>query len=350
MNSALVDRIADAVLYEGYILYPYRPSSIKNRQRWNFGGLCARSYAEVQGGNERSSSQTECLVLAAGAATVRVQLRFLHLVSRQAAELVSAVEHCESANLRPVETIRIGDRLFQTWQEAFEQRLDLPDFALPPLSHEPRRTVYALPSTESIEPLRDATGKLTGAFLRKQKELECAVDISARRVGDSLYRVTVQVLNLTPMADALQATRDEAMMFSLVSSHLVLTVDDGAFISLLDPPAEFQDAAAQCKNLGIYPVLVGKEGDRDTILSSPIILYDYPKIAPESPGNLFDGTEIDEILALRILTLTDEEKQEMRDSDERARMILDRVEAHPEQLANLHGVIRSTGPSREETS
>jgi hypothetical protein len=136
----------------------------------------------------------------------------------------------------------------------------------------------------------------------------------------------------------------------MVSSHLVLTVDDGAFISLLDPPAEFQDAAAHCKNLGIYPVLVGEEGDRDTILSSPIILYDYPKIAPESPGNLFDGTEIDEILALRILTLTDEEKQEMRDSDERARMILDRVEAHPEQLANLHGVIRSTGPSREENS
>jgi hydrogenase maturation protease len=349
MNSALVDRIADAVLYEGYILYPYRPSSIKNRQRWNFGGLCPRSYAEVQGGNERSSSQTECLVLAAGAATVRVQLRFLHLVSRQAAELVAAAGGCESVNLRPVETIRIGHRLFQTWQEAFEQRLDLPELSLPPLSHEPRRTSYAFPSAESIEPLRDAAGKLTGAFIRKQQELECAVDVSARRVGDSLYRVTVQVLNLTPMADPHHASRDEAMMFSLVSSHLVLTVDDGAFISLLDPPAEFQNAAAQCKNLGIYPVLVGEEGDRDTILSSPIILYDYPKIAPESPGNLFDGTEIDEILALRILTLTDEEKHEMRDSDERARIILDRVEAHPEQLANLHGVIRSSGPSREET-
>ena len=349
MNSALVDRIADAVLYEGYILYPYRPSSIKNRQRWNFGGLCPRSYAEVQGGNERSSSQTECLVLATGGATIRVQLRFLHLVARQAAELVGAGYGCESANLHPVENIRIGARLFQTWQEAFEQRLDLPEFALPPLSENPRRTVYDFPSTESIEPLRDATGKLTGAFIRKQHELECAVEISARRVDDSLYRVTVQVLNLTRMADALQATRDQAMMFSLVSSHLVLTVEGGAFISLLDPPVEFQDAAAQCKNLGIYPVLVGEDGDRDTILSSPIILYDYPKIAPESPGNLFDGTEIDEILALRILTLTDDEKQEMRDSDERARIILDRVEAHPEHLANLHGVIRSAGPSREET-
>ena len=349
MNSALVDRIADALLYEGYILYPYRPSSIKNRQRWNFGGLCPRPYAELQGGNERSSSQTECLVLAASAATIRVQVRFLHLVSRQAAELVIAGNSCESANLRPVESITIGDRLFQTWQEAFEQRVDVPEFALPLSSNEPRRTVFAFPSTESIEPLRDAAGKLTGAFIRKQQELECAVDVSARRVDDSLYRVTVRLLNLTSLPDALHTTRDEAMMFSLVSSHLVLTVDGGAFISLLDPPAEFKDAAAHCKNLGIYPVLVGEEGDRDTILSSPIILYDYPKIAPESSGNLFDGTEIDEILALRILTLTDQEKHEMRDSDERARIILDRVEAHPEQLANLHGVIRGTGPSREET-
>jgi hypothetical protein len=349
MNSALVDRIAEAVLYEGYILYPYRPSSIKNRQRWNFGGLCPRSYAEAQGGNERSSSQTECLVLATGGATIRVQLRFLHLVSRQAAELTSAGEPCESADLRPVETIKIGDRLFQTWQEAFERRLDLPEFTLPAPSNEPRRSIYALPLTESIEPLRDGAGKVTGAFIRKQQELECAVDISARRVDDSLYRVTVQLLNLTPLADALHATRDEAMMFSLVSSHLVLAVDGGTFVSLLDPPPEFEDAAAQCKNLGTYPVLVGEEGDRDTILSSPIILYDYPKIAPESPGNLFDGTEIDEILALRILTLTDQEKQEMRDSDERARIILDRVEAHPEHLADLHGVFRGNGPGREET-
>jgi hypothetical protein len=37
MNLARVEQIAKAVLYEGYMLYPYRPSSVKNRQRWNFG-------------------------------------------------------------------------------------------------------------------------------------------------------------------------------------------------------------------------------------------------------------------------------------------------------------------------
>ncbi len=96
-------------------------------------------------------------------------------------------------------------------------------------------------------------------------------------------------------------------MFSLVSAHTVLGVEHGEFVSLLEPPAGLEDLAAQCKNVGTWPVLVGDEGEM--MLSSPIILYDHPQIAPESAGNLFDSTEIDEILSLRILTLTDEEKQ-----------------------------------------
>ena len=106
--------------------------------------------------------------------------------------------------------------------------------------------------------------------------------------------------------------------------------------------------AQECHNLRTWPVLVGNEGEYDTMLSSPIILYDYPQIAPESPGSLFDGTEIDEILTLRIMTLTDEEKEEMRQGDERAREILERTEAlSPEQFMKLHGVIRSLRPVDE---
>jgi hydrogenase maturation protease len=94
---------------------------------------------------------------------------------------------------------------------------------------------------------------------------------------------------------------------------------------------------------------VGEEGERDAMLSSPIILYDYPQIAPESPGNLFDGTEIDEILALRILTLTDDEKREMQHADARSRQILERTEALPaEHFMKLHGVLRGLRPASEE--
>ena len=105
--------------------------------------------------------------------------------------------------------------------------------------------------------------------------------------------------------------------------------------------------AAQCQNLGTWPVLA--TDNADAMLSSPIILYDHPQIAPESAGNLFDSTEIDEILSLRILTLTEEEKREMRQSDDRTRGILERTENMPEeQFMKLHGVLRGLTPLKEE--
>jgi hydrogenase maturation protease len=138
-------------------------------------------------------------------------------------------------------------------------------------------------------------------------------------------------------------------MQSLISTHIILGVKDGEFVSLLEPPAELQELASSCQNIGAWPVLVGKPGQRDTVLASPIILYDYPQIAPESAGDLFDGTEIDEILSLRIMTLTDEEKREIRESDDRAREILDRTEAiPPEQFMKLHGVVRGLRPLKED--
>jgi hypothetical protein len=92
--------------------------------------------------------------------------------------------------------------------------------------------------------------------------------------------------------------------------------------------------AADCDNVGTWPVLVGD----DTMLSSPIILEDHPRIAPESPGDLFDGGEIDGLLALNIMSLTDEEKAEMRATDPRTREILERTEAlTEEQMLRLCG-------------
>ena len=138
-------------------------------------------------------------------------------------------------------------------------------------------------------------------------------------------------------------------MRSLVSAHIVLGVEGGEFVSLLDPPESLQAIAADCHNDGVFPVLVGEEGQHDTVLASPIILYDYPQIAPESAGDLFDGTEIDEILSLRIMTMTDEEKHEMRQSDERARQMLERTESMPaEQFMKLHGALRGLRPVKED--
>ena len=138
-------------------------------------------------------------------------------------------------------------------------------------------------------------------------------------------------------------------MRSLVSTHTILNIRQGEFVSLLDPPEAYREEAAHCKNLGTWPVLAGEEGSKDTLLSSPIILYDYPQIAPESGGDYYDGTEMDEMLALRVLTLTEQEKQEMRNGDPRARLILERTESlSQEHLMKVHGAIRGLRQLQED--
>ena len=142
----------------------------------------------------------------------------------------------------------------------------------------------------------------------------------------------------------------EALLRSFASTHAVLHLQGGEFVSLIDPPPQYAASAAECHNDKLWPVLVGEEGRRDTLLCSPIILYDFPQIAPESPGDLFDATEIDEILTLRILTLTDDEKREIDRGDERGRALLARTHAlAASQLADLHGTLRSLRPVEEST-
>ena len=97
--------------------------------------------------------------------------------------------------------------------------------------------------------------------------------------------------------------------------------------------------------------MVGEEGQKDTVLASPIILYDYPQVAPESPGDFLDGTEIDEMLTLRIMTLTDEEKRLMASVDERARQLLTRTQSlAAEEMKQLHGTVRGLRPLAEVAS
>lgn len=267
MSRKLVEDIANAVLYEGYLLYPYRRSAVKNQQRFNFGVLYPPAFGES------SSMRTECLAEMSTHTELNVMVRFLQLFERE-----------------------------DKWQEAEERSVTgAGDFA--------------------FEPLRGS------------------VRVAQQPVASGVMRIRVDVSNDTALEQG--ATREEALLRSLVSAHIILEIQGGAFISLLDPPEEWKQAAAECQNTGAWPVLAGEPGARGTMLCSPIVLYDYPQIAPESAGALFDGTEIDEILTLRIMTLSDEEKREMAESDERAREILARTESMPpEQLMKMHGVLR----------
>ncbi|HWS99728.1 MAG TPA: hypothetical protein VN256_05585 [Pyrinomonadaceae bacterium] len=343
MNLALVEKIAGAVLYEGYILYPYRPSAVKNQQRWNFGALCPQSYSEAQRGTESWTMQTECLVEGSGDATLDVKVRFLHLASREVQAFVPG------SGFRPVPQLEVNGRLHQTWQEAAEREVSLPSLNLGETISEPQRLTFSFPAGREIELLCDeASGQTLGRIHRAQQSIEGAVEVTAGEAREGLLKISVRILNLTALEAAGRKSRDEALMRSFVSTHTILGARGGEFVSLLDPPEAAREAAALCQNVGTYPVLVGEEGARDCLLSSPIILYDYPQIAPESAGDLFDGTEIDEILTLRIMTLTDEEKREMRGADERARRILERTETLPaEQLMKMHGAMRSLRPKEK---
>ena len=362
MNFDQVEKIAAAVLYEGYILYPYRPSSVKNQQRFNFGALYPESYSLVGGGTDAWTMQTECLINGTELTTLEVKVRFLHLLTREVGvpnadwdQRLAAWNDDETqapisdSDFEIVPSLEVGDRIFQTWQEAVDREISPASFNLSGLVTQAQRITFSFPAKEEIEPLRESGGQVVGVFVRKQQAIEGTIEVSAERVGDGLFKVTIRILNVTPFEDAETKSRDEALMHTLASTHTILGVNDGEFVSLLDTPEEFREAVASCRNTGTWPVLVGEEGERSMMLSSPIILYDYPQIAPESAGDLFDGTEIDEILTLRIMTLTEDEKREMRGADERARRMLERTETLPaEQLMKLHGAMRALRPPKEE--
>jgi hypothetical protein len=332
-----VRAIADAVLYEGYLLWPYRRSATKNQRRWTFGGVYPRRHSEERE-DDPWTMRAECLLEAPDeGATVEVRVRFLHVVARGVARI-------GTAGLEPVDELAVGDRRHLAFDEAVEREVAVPARPLGALLAAAERAAVTVPAGRVEEQLRGPDGAPAGAVVRTWEPLEGSVSVAAERVHDGVVRLAVSVVNTSPWPGG---DREEALRRTFCSTHAVLRASGGAFVSLTDPPAALRDAAAACRNEGCWPVLVGEPDDRGTMLASPIILEDHPRIAPESPGDLFDGGEIDQLLVLNILCLTDEEKAEMRDTDPRAREILERTEAlTPEQLMRLHGAVRELGMVR----
>jgi hydrogenase maturation protease len=352
MSLELAKKVADAILYEGYLLYPYRASAVKNRQRFNFGVLLPPSFARAQSGHDAWSMRTECLI-EGDAPRLDVRVCFLQIVTREAGRLIEAGEvgcgaldtaanPTATASTRKFEIVpelEVGGQIFQTWQEAVEREVAAFDLNVRELVEAARHIRWNAPPGEETETLCDPVGRVAGVLVRRREPIECAIDISAEPLGDRLWKIAVAVENQTPFAGI--GTREDALPYSLIATHTLLAARGAEFISMLEPPQGFAAACAGCQNTGTWPVLVGAEGERGWMLSSPIILYDYPQIAPESDGDFFDGTEMDEMLALRVLTLTDDEKRQMRNVDRRAREILERTESMPqERFLNLHGTIR----------
>jgi hypothetical protein len=322
-------RVADAVLFEGYLLYPYRASAAKNQVRWQFGVLMPPSWAE---GDEPSSHQAECLLEPGDTAVLHVRVRFLHVQTKNVEQAGA------DGGFTPVPELAVAGERLLSFDEAVETGFDTAVPVAELLAGE-RVVEFRIPAARIEEPVRDASGAVRGRVVRERRQLDGLLHLSAEVVpGPYVLRVRARVENA---ASGPVGSRDEALRLALVAAHTVLVVRGGEFLSLLAPPEWAKPIAAGCENVGVWPVLVGDDDRRDVVLASPIILYDYPAIAPESPGELFDGLENDEILSLRTMVLTDEEKREARGTDPRAAALIDRVDTMPpEVLDRLHGAIR----------
>ncbi|HEY0577078.1 MAG TPA: hypothetical protein VGD73_23490 [Pseudonocardia sp.] len=296
--------------------------------RWQWGVLMPPSFASADNG-EYADCHTECLLEPRSHTTLHIRLRFLQAQAR-------TVWERRGEEYVRVDSLLLGDTEYTTWDEAVEREID-GLFPAAELLAQPVELPFSVPAGEEVEQLGEH-----GRLVRRTQRLSGALAVHLESLDGPFGGVRLRVdLKNTSAWTGADLTREAALHHALLATHLVLSVDSGYFLSMLDPPEWAKPAVDACVNSRVWPVLIGDNERSQAVLASPIILYDNPAIAAESQGDLFDGTEIDEILTLRTMTLTDEEKRQARATDPRAREIVDRVDAMPQELLDrLHGTVR----------
>ena len=313
--------VADAVLYEGYVLYPYRASAAKNRVRWQWGVLMPDDAVAVDA-SERAACATD-LVLDGREPSLRLTVRFLQVQHR----------YVEDADGQRVDRLDVGDTSYVPWDEAREQETAM-DVPLPAGV----TTTVEVPGGTATEELPGGAGRL----VRVCEPLRVRVEATAERPVSPypVTRVRVRVANATGAPPTPEPDRPAWLRRALVACHLLLETD-AAFVSRLEPPEWARPFVEACTDDGLFPVLAGPPGQAGVVLASPIILYDHPELAPQSETSFFDSLEIDELLSLRTLTLSEDEKREVRGTDPRAAALLREVDGMPPDLwERLHGTVR----------
>lgn len=319
-----VRRIADAVLYEGYLLYPYRATSAKNQSRWQFGVLGPPGAADA-GLGEDSRLSTQLPVT--GMHDLHLTVRFLQLQHRRAERAI------RDGRFEPVDRLDTPGGSWLTWDEAVEVQCSFTDMA----ADGPVSVPLGAPAHTEVE---DLDG---GRLVRQRAEVLATLDFRIEHRGQ------VQLLTLTVAnCGAPAEDRRDAITRSMIGAHVIAHTESGEFVSLLEPPPHLQQAVNDCRHHRCFPVLAGPRGNRHTVLVSPIILYDYPEIAEESRGALYDSCEIDEILTLRVMTMTDQEKAQARATDPQAARVIDQCDGMTaEAMLGLHGTLRDIAPPRD---
>ena len=328
-------QVADAVLYEGYLLYPYHQAAQKNQVRFQFGVLMPPGYAEVDP-HEPAVQQTECLLECQDNAQVRVLARFLQLQDRRVQSISP-----DTGEMEDVGALYVDGTEYTSWSDAAEREQRATVTVADLLAADEDLEFHIGPG-ELAEDINDQAGRQAGRLARHWSALDGAIRLHAERVAGPYQALRLRLrLENTSTPRAQFAVREDGLRHAMIAAHLLIAVPGGRFLSMTDPPEWAAAEASACENIGTWPVLAGPPDCRDLLLSSPVILYDHPEVAAESAGQLFDSTEIDEILTLRTLALTDAEKRAARATDSRVAEMMDRLDdLPPEMLDRLHGAIR----------
>jgi len=342
MRGALEERleavrsVADAVMREGKVLYPYRASAMKNQLRFQFGVIAPRQYVEMDP-CDPCGVHGECVWEQKEVGELLVQVRFMTLEQRIIQKRIGAAP----GEYVSVPEMDVDGESYVSWDESFEHAFA---FSFVPGTGNELREVIRVPGTVAVTELKDSQGMGVGRIVRRAEEIALQLTIREESLSGPwpLRKLVVELTNDTGWRGGL-VHRDELMRYSVLGTHLLAAVEGGKFYSMVDHPEFVGRAVSCCSNKGLWPVLAS--GDDSVVLFSPIILPDHPMVAPESEAEFFDATEIDELLALRIMTLTDEEKREVAATDSRAGEIVQLCDTMPEELLErLHGAIRSLVP------
>jgi len=176
--------VADAVLYEGYLLYPYRANSRKNQSRWQFGVLGPQGAADA-GIGEDATLSAQALVHPHGVPSISGVVRFLQLQHR-------AAERDVDGRFQQVDELRAGAQRWLSWDEAVECEVPIEPFRVTSLPRTFDISVAAGSDVEAVE---------GGRLVRTRRSLHGQLAISGEEDGD-LLRLTFEVRNTAaPAAD-----------------------------------------------------------------------------------------------------------------------------------------------------
>ena len=255
-------RVADAVLFEGYLLYPYRASAQKNRLRWQFGVLTPPGFPD-----EPDRSRTEVLLERRPGAVLHLRLRFLQLRARSVHDTERPPRRRAGRRRRPALPLG-GGRAAGGRRRAPRRRAGR--------SH---TVPFALPAEHDVEPV---TG---GRVERRCLPLNGRLVVAAEPLPGpyDVLRLRIDVVNDSACPDG--APREVALRTSLIAAHTLVAVTAGAFLSATDPPEWALPATRELDNRHTWPVLAGPDGRTDLLLSSA----DHPRRPPAARSGEPDG-------------------------------------------------------------